>query len=128
MPYTIYKVLDGFPFPAIAPIIGSPNHKNISELHMKLNSNAASVQSNLGNDALGLLYLTVSPTFYTTLLVAPLVVPVNPGSELIIPNGTTGPVIMDFCYDLQLANDIFTEYDWTDKALRQILLASVDKL
>ena len=95
---------------------------------MKLNSNAASVQSNLGNDALGLLYLTVSPTVYTTLLATPLVVPVNPGSELIIPNGSTGPVIMDFCYDLQLANDIFTEYDWTDKLLRQTLLASVDEL
>ena len=62
MTSTIYKILDGFPFPAIAPIVGPPNFETISELHMKPNSNAASIQSNLGNGELGLLYPAVSPT------------------------------------------------------------------
>ena len=125
---TIYNILDGFPFPKIDLIIGPPNYETISRIHMKLNSNAVSVHSILGNGALILLYLTVSPTVYTTLSVTPSILPVNPGSEPIIPNGSTGPVIADLCYAFQLANDIYTEYYWTDKALRQILLASVDKI
>ena len=68
MPSKINKILDGFPFPTIALIVGPPTSETISKLHMKLNSNAASVQSNLGDGALGQLYLTVSPTIYTNLL------------------------------------------------------------
>ena len=128
MPYTIDNILDSFPFPTISPIVGPPNYETISELHMKLNSNAASVQSNLGDGKIGLLYITVSTNVYTTLSVTTLVVPLNPGSEPIIPNGSTSPAIADIRYDLQLANDIFTDYNRTDKALLQILLASVDKL
>ena len=52
----------------------------------------------------------------------------NPVSEIIIPDGATGPAIADLCYAFQLAKDIFTKYDRTDKALRQIILASIDKL
>ena len=80
MPSTIDNILDGFPFPTIAPIVGLPNFETISELHMKLNSNGASVQSNLGNGALGLMHITVYPTVYTTLLSTPFFVPVNPSS------------------------------------------------
>ena len=89
MPSTIDKIMDIFPFPTITPIVRSPTYETISELHMKLNSNAASMQSNLENDAIGLLYTTVSLTVYTTLLAKPFVVPVNPGSEPIIPDGST---------------------------------------
>ena len=64
---TIDKILDGFPFPAIALIVRAPNFETIPKIHMNLNYNAASVQSNLGDGALGLLYLNVSPTVYTTL-------------------------------------------------------------
>ena len=80
MPSTINRIMDGFPFLTIPPIAGPHNFVTISELHMKLNSNAASVQSNLGDGALGLLYLTVSPTVYITLLTTPFVVPMIPGS------------------------------------------------
>ena len=64
MPSKIDNTLDSFPFPTIAPIVGPSNFETISELHMKLNYNASSVQYNLGNGALGLLYLTVSPAVY----------------------------------------------------------------
>ena len=50
-----------------------------------------------------------------------------PGSEPIIPNGFTGPAIVDLGYAFQLAKDIFTEYDLMDKSLRRILFASVNK-
>ena len=61
MPSSINKIVEGFPFPTIYLIIGVPDYASISEMHMKLNSNAVLVQSNLGCGTLGLLYLTVSP-------------------------------------------------------------------
>ena len=128
MPFTIDKIMDIFPFPTITPIVRSPTYETISELHMKLNSNAASMQSNLENDAIGLLYTTVSLTVYTTLLAKPFVVPVNPGSEPIIPDGSTVSAIAHLRYFFKLANEFFTKYDRTDKALLKILLSAVNKL
>ena len=95
---------------------------------MKLNSNAASVQSNLGCGTLGLLFLTVSPAVYATLSTTAFVSPVNPGTEPSIPTGYTGAVISDLRYHHTEATKIFTEYENTDKALRQLLLVSTDKL
>ena len=48
MPTAINKSLDGFLLPKIAPIIEDLNYETIAEGHLKLNSNAASVQLNLG--------------------------------------------------------------------------------
>ena len=92
---------------------------------MKLNSNAVWVQSNLGCGTLGLLYLTVSPAVYVTLSASIFDVPVNPGSEPIIPKHSTGPQIADIQYAYHAATTLFNGYNRTDKALRQLLLASV---
>ena len=54
--------------------------------------------------------------------------PVNPGTEPSIPTGLTGAVIADLRYHHTKATKIFTEYENTDKALRQLLLASTDEL
>ena len=78
MPTTVYKIVDGFPFPKIPPIVGTPKYNTIAEVNLKLNSNSASVQSNLGCGTLGLLQLTVSHAIYNTLSVTAFVVPVNP--------------------------------------------------
>ena len=48
MTTVIDKIVGGFPFPTISPIIRDPNYKTIDEIYLKLNSNAASVQSKLG--------------------------------------------------------------------------------
>ena len=77
---------------------------------------------------LGLLFLTVSPAVYATLSTTTFVPPVNPGPKSIIPTGSTGVVISDLRYHYTKATRIFTEYKNTDKALRQLLLASTDKL
>ena len=47
MPSLIEKIVDGFPFPTINLIIGTPDYESIVDIHLKLNSNAVSVQSNL---------------------------------------------------------------------------------
>ena len=77
---SIEHIVDSLPFPTIDPIIGLPNYKTIAELHLKLNSNSASVHSNLVCGTLGLLWITVSPTVYATLSDTPFVVPINLGS------------------------------------------------
>ena len=66
MATVINKIVDGFPFPTIPPIVGTPTYNTIAEVNLKLNPNAASVQSNLGCGTLGLLQLTVSPAVYNT--------------------------------------------------------------
>ena len=128
MPTAIDKIVDGLPFPTIPPIVGTPTYNTISEVNLKLNSNSASIQSNLGCSTLGHLQLTVSPTVYNTLYATPFIVHVNPGSVPIIPDNSTGDQITELCYAFNTATAPFNEYDRTDKALRQILLSTVDKM
>ena len=128
MPSSINKIVDGFLFPTIDPIIGTPDYESIADIHLKLNSNAASVQSNLGCGTLSLLFLIVSPAVYATLSKIVFVPPVNPGPEPNIPTGATGAVISDLRYRHTESTKIFTDYKNTDKSLRQLLLASIDKL
>ena len=97
MPTATDKIVDGFPFPTIPPIVGTPTYNTIAEVNLKLNSNSASVQSNLGCGTLGLLKLTVSPAIYNTLSATPFVVPVNPGSVPITPANSTGAQITKLC-------------------------------
>ena len=128
MPTAIDKIVDGFPFPTIPPIVGTPTYNTIAEVNLKLNSNSASVQSNLGCGTLGLLQLTVSPAVYNTLSVTPFVVPVNPGYVPIVPANSTGAQITKLRYDFDTAAALFNKYDRTDKALRQILLSIADEI
>ena len=128
MSSSIEKTVDGFLFPTIDPIIGTPNYVSIADIHLNLNYNAASVQYNLGCDTLGLLFLTVSPAVYATLSTTTFVPPVNPGPEPSIPTASTGAVISNLRYHHTEATKIFTKYENKDKALRQLLLASTDEL
>ena len=117
MPTAIDKILYGFPFPTIFPIVGAPNYNFFSEVHLKLNSNATSVQSNLGCGTLGLLQLTVSPAVYTTLLATAFIDLVNPGADPTIPSTASGTHTTNLCYAREAATVVFNEYDRTDKAL-----------
>ena len=54
--------------------------------------------------------------------------PVNPGPKPIIPTGSTGAAISDLRYHHTEYTKIFAEYENTDKALRQLLLACTDEL
>ena len=48
MSSTVDKIVVNFLFPTIFPIVGKRNHETIAEVNFKLNANAASIQSNLG--------------------------------------------------------------------------------
>ena len=117
MPTTIDNIVDSFPFPTIPPIVGTPTYNTIAEVNLKLNSNSASVQSNLGFCTLGLLKLTVSPAVYNTLSAIPFIVPVNPVSVPIIPANSTGAQITELLYAFDTASALFNEYNHTNKAL-----------
>ena len=82
-------------YPTVTTIIGQPGYESISEIHLQLNANAASIQSHLGNGTLGDLFLTVTLAVLNTLSATPLVLPPNPGQDPIIPTGSTGPKIAD---------------------------------
>ena len=116
MPTAIDKIVDGFSFPTIPPIVGTPTYNTIAEVNLKLNSNSTSVQSNLGCGTLGLLRLTVSPSVYNTLSSTPFIVPVNPSSVPIIPSNSTGAQITELRYAFDTASALFNKYDRTDKA------------
>ena len=128
MPSSIEKIVDGFPFLKIDPIVVTPDYENIAGIHLKLNSNAMSVQSNLGCGTLDLLFLTVSPAVYATLSTIGFVPPVNPGLEPNITTGATGAAIANLRYHHAEATKIFTKYENTNKSLRQLMLLSIDKL
>ena len=128
MPTSIDKIVDGFTFPKIPPIVGTPTYNTITEVNLKLNSNATSVQSNLDCGTLGILQLTVLPALYNTLSVTAFVVPVNPGSSPDIPANSTGSQITKLRYSFDTSAALFNEYDRTDKALRKILLTTIDEM
>ena len=127
MPTAIDNIVNGFPFPTIPPVFGTPTYNTIAKVNLKLNSNSASVQSNLGCGTLGLLQLTVSPAVYNTLSYTTHIMPVNPVSVLIIPANSTGVQTTKLRYAFDTASALFNEYDCTDKTLRQILLSTVEK-
>jgi len=126
MTNSIDKIVDGFPHPNIAPIVGIPTYESIAELNLQLNANAASVQSNLGNGQLGLLALTVSPTVFNTLSAVAFVHPVNPGTNPVIPPGATTHVTSHLTRVFATQKAIFREYHATDNALKQQVIGCVD--
>ena len=70
----------------------------------------------------------VSPAIYNTLSVTTFVVPINPGSSPDIPANSMGAQFTELCYAFDTAAALFNKYDCTDKALRQILLTTVDEM
>ena len=119
--------MEGFPFQTIDPIVGAPTYETISDIHLKLNSNTASVHSNLEKDALGLLCLIISPAVNATLSAIPFDVLANPGSAPVIPPGSTVAQITDLCYTRASEETVFNKYDRTDKVLLQQLIGTIDK-
>ena len=128
MPTAIDKIVEGFPQTTIQPIDGLPNYETLAALHSLLNSNAASVHSNLGNGKLSLLHLTISDAVYNTLSTTTFVAPVNPGAVATIPARSTAAEIADLHRRHAMAVTLFTEYHNTDKALTHQLVGAIDPM
>lgn len=120
-------IAEGFPHPTLTPISGEPTHAKIKKLQVQFSANASSVQSLLGNGILGLISLTTSEDAYNARSDIPFIVPGNPGIFVHNPASTQ--------FQLHEAKDahkdqvrIWQEYQATNKALRQQLLAAVPKI
>jgi hypothetical protein len=127
MPSTMDKIVESFPHPTILPIVGQPTYETLAEVHLKLNTNAPSVQSHLRNGRLGLLFLTASPAVYNTQSAVIFVPPANPGPAPVIAAGLTGPQIADLCCQYNISAKLYHKYDATGKALKSLLIAAVDE-
>jgi hypothetical protein len=128
MPTAIDKLVANFPHPNISPIVGQPTYKTLAQLHIQLNSNAASVHSKLGNGQLGLLQLTFMVAVYNTLSAIPFIAPANPDATIILPSHSTGPQINDLNRQHDATAALFSEYDATNKALKQQIDGAVDAM
>ena len=82
---SIDNLVDRFENPSIPPIDGKPTYATLHAMHKLLNSNMASVTTNLGCGTLRHLCLTLSPTVYAALLTTRDVVPPNPRATPVIP-------------------------------------------
>ena len=74
----------------IAPIIGIPICKAITDVHLKLKLNTASVHFVLGNGVLGLIALMRIMAVYLTLAGVSFIPLGNPGQIFVIPPGSRG--------------------------------------
>ena len=122
------KIIKGFSQPTIMLIVGQLCFDTLKELKLCLSINAASIISHLGNNALGLLWLTVSSTVFNTLSFATFIPPVNPGSIPIIPPCATAAQINTLTDAHKREAKLFQELNNTNKALKQQLLGAVDDM
>jgi hypothetical protein len=121
----IAKLVDNFPHSNLAPIVGQPTYKTLAQLHLKFNSNAASIHSNLGNGQLGLLQLTLSADVYNTLSATPFISPTNPGESVTIPRNSSDSKITELNRSHNKATALFRQYNAADKALKQQIIGAV---
>jgi len=124
----IDSIVDNFSHTSIDPIVGQPNYKSLAEVHLNLNTNAASVRSHLGDGRLGLLYLTVTPAVYNTQSNIPFMPPTNLGPTLMIPNNAISHQINEINCQFNRATELYKEYNDTNKALKSFLISAVDDL
>ena len=91
MKIAIDIIIESFPHTTINHVSRLPMHKFMSAARLQLNTNAASIHSHRRNFQLGLLFFTLRPEFYNTVSTVRFIPPTNPGSEPIVPEGSTGP-------------------------------------
>ena len=97
-------------------------------LKLLLSTNAASVNSHLGDGFLGLLWLTVTNAVFNTLSLIPFIPPLNPGSIPVIPAASTQFQITALTDTHKREVAIFQESNNTNKALKQQRLGAVDDM
>ena len=123
---SVNKLVESFENPTIPPIEGEPTYATIHAMHELLNSNAASVNTNLGYGTLRQLCLTLYPTVYATLSATRVVNPPNPGVRPVILAGATGPEAASIRYAQNAAILAFNTFRNVEHALWQQVMGSVE--
>ena len=123
---TVNKLVKSFKNLHILPIDGELTYATLHGMHELLDSNAASIATNLGCGTLCHLFLTLSPTVYATLSTTRFAPPFNPGATPVIPARETGPESASIRYAHDAATLAFNTFANVDHALRQQLLGAID--
>ena len=97
---------------------GMTPYEIIQEKHMRIKSNATSVQSELGGGAHGLLGLALSPAAYRTITGYYFAVPGNPGTLPDLTQGQTEPQISEAVRQHKEDLRAWRLYDTTGKTLK----------
>ena len=127
MPSELEKIVESFPHPTVSPIFGHLSYETISEIQLKMNTNAASIYYHRDNSRLWLLYLTVNPEVYNTQSTVAFLPPTNPDQNPTIPDGFTGPQIADIRRWHKDQFNEFHTYQQTDRTLKTIFIASINE-
>jgi hypothetical protein len=126
---SVESFIESFPHPIIPPIEGLPTYKSITDVTRLLNTNAASIHSELGDGQLGHLALTISPAVYAPLSAIPFVAPPYPGPvPVLVPNVGTTAQIQGIIRDHKESLRLWREYKHVNAALKQQLIRAVDRL
>jgi hypothetical protein len=114
-----------FEFPELTKIHGEPNSETLFQLRNQLKANAQAVYSNLSDGAHGHLTLVLTAAQYALITNSPFIRPAHPGT-LLIPPGTTGPMITATkeAHFEQLR--LFREVQGVEKALIQQVVKAID--
>jgi hypothetical protein len=120
----ISHIVDGFPHPVLTKITTRPTYASLKVIQLQLNANAISVKSELGNGRLGLVRLAVTEAEYNKKSDVPFATPTNPG-VLEETAGLTQHQIAAAAVAHKEKLRKYQEYNATDKALRQQLMAAV---
>ena len=86
------------------------------------------MHSELGNDVLGLLSMTVIPAVYLTLVRVNFIALKNPGQTFSIPPNSTDPQMATINQAHKNLICIWKEYLGVDKALKQHLLGYINEI
>lgn len=125
---TVEAIKEGFPHLVVPRQPGEPTYKTIRTVHRLLKANAASIPSDLGGGAHGLLGLLLTDAVYQTITGVLFTRPVNPGTTATIPARSTGKITRRLERDHKESLRVYREVERTDQALKQQLLASFDDM
>jgi hypothetical protein len=129
MAATVESLIESFPYPTIAPIVGEPMYETSTAVTRQLKANVASVHLELGGGALGHLTLLMMPAVYATISATPYNIPANPGPTATIPTGTPTLVVIQATlhnHTKQLC--IWHLHNNVDNALKQQLIRAVSRM
>jgi hypothetical protein len=124
---TVDEITKSFIFPSLPKHSGIPIYETIAATHAKLKVNASRVPSPLGGGQFGHLGLVISPVNYLTIANEQFDCPANPGIHHNIPAGAIAAQIGELTRQHQADIKIWTEYQNTDTALKNLLITSLQE-
>ena len=115
------SIINRFPHPVIPPLIDQPTYQNLCQMNLRLNANAASIQTTLSD--VGFLALTMTRSEYSKVTKTKFIIPANPGPfpSDNLPDDQTRSIIAN--YNIRLAE--WQAYTSTDAVLKQQVLGAV---